>query len=419
MRGRNDAAQSKRAIVLCCMMNVCLCLLFLYFSGSKGQAGSTAFEYGTKFSRTLGWGSDDGEDGSEESIFGTGDPDHVKPKSFPVCDDRHSELIPCLDRNLIYQMRLKLDLNLMEHYERHCPPRERRFNCLIPPPHGYKVPIKWPKSRDVVWIANIPHTHLAKEKSDQNWMVEAGEKIKFPGGGTHFHHGADKYISNIANVKMHRDGGTGLAPWPARLTTPPPRLSDLYVTADTFEKDTEMWQQRAENYWSLLGPKVKPDAIRNIMDMKANFGSFAAALKEKDVWVMNVVPHDGPSTLKIIYDRGLIGSNHDWCEAFSTYPRTYDLLHSWTVFSDLDKRGCSAEDLLLEMDRILRPTGFIIVRDKSTGIEFIKKYLHALHWEAITVVDAEPSPESEENEMIMIIRKKLWLPDAVSQDSST
>ena len=56
-----------------------------------------------------------------------------------MCDDRHSELIPCLDRNLIYQMRLKLDLSLMEHYERHCPPPERRFNCLIPPPPGYKV----------------------------------------------------------------------------------------------------------------------------------------------------------------------------------------------------------------------------------------------------------------------------------------
>lgn len=56
-----------------------------------------------------------------------------------VCDDKHSELIPCLDRNLIYQMRLKLDLNLMEHYERHCPQPERRYNCLIPPPKGYKV----------------------------------------------------------------------------------------------------------------------------------------------------------------------------------------------------------------------------------------------------------------------------------------
>jgi Putative S-adenosyl-L-methionine-dependent methyltransferase len=36
-------------------------------------------------------------------------------------------------------MRLKLDLNLMEHYERHCPQPERRYNCLVPPPKGYKV----------------------------------------------------------------------------------------------------------------------------------------------------------------------------------------------------------------------------------------------------------------------------------------
>jgi Putative S-adenosyl-L-methionine-dependent methyltransferase len=31
-------------------------------------------------------------------------------------------------------------------------------------------------------------------------MVDAGEKIVFPGGGTHFHYGADKYIASIANV---------------------------------------------------------------------------------------------------------------------------------------------------------------------------------------------------------------------------
>lgn len=64
---------------------------------------------------------------------------HLLLLVLKVCDDRHSELIPCLDRNLIYQMRLKLDLSLMEHYERHCPPPERRYNCLIPPPPGYKV----------------------------------------------------------------------------------------------------------------------------------------------------------------------------------------------------------------------------------------------------------------------------------------
>ncbi|KAM0012385.1 putative S-adenosyl-L-methionine-dependent methyltransferase [Helianthus debilis subsp. tardiflorus] len=56
-----------------------------------------------------------------------------------VCDDRYSELIPCLDRHLIYQVRLKLDLSLMEHHERNSPLPDRRFNCLIPLPNGYKV----------------------------------------------------------------------------------------------------------------------------------------------------------------------------------------------------------------------------------------------------------------------------------------
>ncbi|OAY65291.1 putative methyltransferase PMT8 [Ananas comosus] len=621
MRGRADAAQSKKLVTSLCIVIVFVGLLFLYngsFFGSKGQPASGAFEYRNKISRSLGWGSDDdGEVGKiDESIFAhEGGDNNVRLKNFPVCDDRHSELIPCLDRNLIYQMRLKLDLNLMEHYERHCPQPERRYNCLIPPPPGYKVPIKWPKSRDEVWKVNIPHTHLAHEKSDQNWMVDAGEKIVFPGGGTHFHYGADKYIASIANMlnftnnnlnnegrmrtvldvgcgvasfggyllssdiiamslapndvhqnqiqfalergipaylgvlgtkrlpypsrsfelahcsrcridwlqrdgilllevdrllrpggyfaysspeayaqdeedlriwkemsslvermcwkvaskrnqtviwvkplnndcymsreagmkpplcrtnddpdavwgvmmeacitpyseQMHRASGSGLAAWPARLTTPPPRLADLQITTDTFEKDTETWQQRVDSYWSLLSPKIKLDSLRNLMDMKANIGSFAAALKDRDVWVMNVVPEDGPNTLKIIYDRGLIGTTHDWCEAFSTYPRTYDLLHAWTVFSDIEKRGCSAEDLLIEMDRILRPTGFIIVRDKRPVYDFINQYLKALQWELITSVDAEPNSDSENNEMILVIQKKMWNPHRSLMDSA-
>ena len=61
-----------------------------------------------------------------------------------------------------------------------------------------------------------------------------------------------------------------------------------------------------------MSPKIRLNTIRNVMDMRANLGSFAAALRDKPVWVMNVVPEDGPNTLKIIYDRGLIGSVHDW-----------------------------------------------------------------------------------------------------------
>jgi hypothetical protein len=210
-RGRSDGSQKKRIFASICAVAIVIGFLYVYggsIFGSQNSA-SSALEYGRSLKR-LGssyLGADDDNDGKQDessSSFGQGDgEDNIVPKSFPVCDDRHSELIPCLDRHLIYQLRMKLDLSVMEHYERHCPPAERRYNCLIPPPAGYKVPVKWPKSRDEVWRANIPHTHLAHEKSDQNWMVEKGEKIVFPGGGTHFHYGADKYIASMANVSLH------------------------------------------------------------------------------------------------------------------------------------------------------------------------------------------------------------------------
>ncbi|KAK7279234.1 hypothetical protein RJT34_24280 [Clitoria ternatea] len=165
----------------------------------------------------------------------------------------------------------------------------------------------------------------------------------------------------------------------------------------------ELWQGRVENYWNLMSSKISSNTLRNVM------GSFAAGLRGRDVWVMNAVQPDGPPTLKLIYDRGLIGTTHDWCEAFSSYPRTYDLLHAWTVFSGIEKKDCSPEDLLIEMDRLLRPTGFIIVRDKQHVIDFIKRYLTVMHWEAVATADASPDSHQDGNEVTFVIQKKLGL----------
>lgn len=107
----------------------------------------------------------------------------------------------------------------------------------------------------------------------------------------------------------------------------------------------------------------------------------------------------------------------DRCEAYSTYPRTYDLLHAWTVFSDIEKKECSAEDLLLEMDRILRPTGFIIIRDKQSAVDFVKKYLTALHWEAVAVADSSIDSDQDGDDVVFIIQKKIWLTSESLRDS--
>ncbi|CAM6128589.1 unnamed protein product [Calypogeia fissa] len=533
--------------------------------------------------------------------------DEVTLKSFPVCSQEYSELIPCLDQPTQKKLKMKLNHSVMEHYERHCPPSHHRLNCLIPPPPNYRVPIRWPESRDEVWQANIPHTFLALNKSDQHWMELKGDKATFPGGGTHFHDGADKYIANLGKMLGNEDGdlssggtirtvfdvGCGVAsfgafllpldviamslapndvhanqiqfalergipsmlgvlgttrlpypsksfdlahcsrcridwhkrdgilllevdrllrpggffawsspaayrdeesdrqewdemstlvknmcweqaakegqtviwrkpltsecyeerapgthpplcssledpddawsvkmktcitpltkynedtlePWPQRLTASPPRLRDDLISEKTYQTDTFVWEKRVQFYWKQLkmAGQLESESVRNLMDMNANFGGFAAALANEPVWVMNVVSPSAPNTLKAVYDRGLIGSHHDWCEAFSTYPRTYDLLHAWNVFSKVDERGCSIEDLLLEMDRILRPLGIIIIRDKASIVNQISKYLTALRWDEWSKEDFTVASDalSYGDEKILMARKQLWQP---------
>uniref|UniRef100_A0A2P2JY67 Methyltransferase n=1 Tax=Rhizophora mucronata TaxID=61149 RepID=A0A2P2JY67_RHIMU len=94
---------------------------------------------------------------------------------------------------------------------------------------------------------------------------------------------------------------------------------------------------------------------------------------------MNVVPIDAQDTLSIIFDRGLIGVYHDWCESFSTYPRTYDMLHASFLFKSLTQR-CDILDVALEMDRITRPGGYILVQDTMEMIHKLSPILRSLRW---------------------------------------
>lgn len=79
------------------------------------------------------------------------------------------------------------------------------------------------------------------------------------------------------------------------------------------------------------------------------------------------------------------------------------------LFSDVEKNGCSAEDLLLEMDRIIRPAGFVIIQDRQPVIEFVKKYLQALHWEAVATADHSSDSDQDGDDFVLVIQKKLWL----------
>ena len=131
--------------------------------------------------------------------------------------------------------------------------------------------------------------------------------------------------------------------WPRRLQTPPYWLNSSQMgiygkpAPLDFTTDYEHWKHVVSKvYMKEMG--ISWSNVRNVMDMRAVYGGFAAALKDLQVWVMNVVNINSPDTLPIIYERGLFGIYHDWCESFSTYPRSYDLLHADHLFSKLKAR---------------------------------------------------------------------------------
>ncbi|KAJ1693439.1 hypothetical protein LUZ63_010137 [Rhynchospora breviuscula] len=199
-----------------------------------------------------------------------------------------------------------------------------------------------------------------------------------------------------------------LKKWPERLTAVPPRItigSLKGVTADMFLKDTDLWKKRVGYYKTLINQLGQKGRYRNLLDMNARFGGFAAALIDDPVWVMNMVPTIAKvNTLGMIYERGLIGSYQDWCEAMSTYPRTYDLLHADSIFT-LYKDRCDMEDILLEMDRILRPEGTVIFRDDVDTLVKIKSISDGMRWDS-QIVDHEDGPLKREK--LLLVVKTYW-----------
>lgn len=188
------------------------------------------------------------------------------------------------------------------------------------------------------------------------------------------------------------------AEWPLRLHTFPEWINNR----EKLVADSEHWKAVVTKSY-LLGMGIDWHTIRNVMDMKAINGGFAAALSDQKVWVMNVVPVHAPDTLPIIFERGLIGVYHDWCESFGSYPRSYDLLHADHLFSRLKNSCRQAIVIVVEMDRLLRPGGWAILRDKVEILNPIEDILRSLHWEIRMTF-------AQNKEGILCAQKTIWRP---------
>ncbi|KAK8677938.1 hypothetical protein V6N13_143457 [Hibiscus sabdariffa] len=216
--------------------------------------------------------------------------------------------------------------------------------------------------------------------------------------------------------------------WPSRSNLNKNELALYGLHPEELNEDTAHYKTTVRNYWSLLSPLIFSDhpkrpgdedpspphnMLRNVLDMNARYGGFNAALLEagKSAWVMNVVPTSGPNYLPLILDRGYVGVLHNWCEAFPSYPRTYDMVHAEGLLSlETDQHHrCTMLDLFTEIDRLLRPEGWVIIHDMAPLIKKARALTVQLKWDARVI-----EVESNSDERLLICQKPFFKKQATS-----
>uniref|UniRef100_M8AXX8 Methyltransferase n=1 Tax=Aegilops tauschii TaxID=37682 RepID=M8AXX8_AEGTA len=388
-------------------------------------------------------------------------PTHV----WKLCNTSTGEdYIPCLDNEAAIK-KLKTDIHY-EHRERHCPSHPP--TCLVPAPPSYKDPIRWPVSRSKIWYHNVPHTQLAEFKKRQNWVKVSGEYLTFPGGGTQFKTGgALHYIDRIQQAfpevawgrrsRVVLDVGCGVASFGGFMFERGV-LTMSFAPKDEHEAQVQFALERGIPAISAVMGTKRLQFPSNVFDIvhcarcrvpwHINGGLLLLEVNRLVrpggffVWSATPVYQKLPEDVEIWGDmvkltkamcwemvaktrdtidrvglvvlreaRGMFGIYHDWCESFSTYPRSYDLLHADHLFSKLKAR-CKVLPVLVEVDRILRPNGKLIVRDDKETVDEIVEGVRSMHWEVRMTV-------SKRKEAMLCARKTMWRPTEIEPGPPT
>lgn len=78
----------------------------------------------------------------------------VRQRELGLCGKERENYVPCynVSANLLAGFKDK------EEFDRHCEFSRPRDRCLVRPPKDYKIPLRWPAGRDVIWSGNVKIT---------------------------------------------------------------------------------------------------------------------------------------------------------------------------------------------------------------------------------------------------------------------
>ncbi|GFQ00170.1 probable pectin methyltransferase qua2 [Phtheirospermum japonicum] len=117
-------------------------------------------------------------------------------KELDYCSVESENYVSCFN----VSKNMALGFSGGEEYGRHCAPGSRR-NCLVTPPVNYRIPLRWPAGRDVIWFANVNITAqevLSSGSLTKRMMMLDEDQISFRSVSSIFD--VEDYSHQIAGI---------------------------------------------------------------------------------------------------------------------------------------------------------------------------------------------------------------------------
>ncbi|GKU99681.1 hypothetical protein SLEP1_g12490 [Rubroshorea leprosula] len=239
------------------------------------------------------------------------------PRELGLCGKEKEHFVPCYN----VSANLLAGFKDGEEFDRHCEVLRKGPRCLVRPPKGYKIPLRWPVGRDVIWNENVKITKdqfLSSGSMTKRLMLLEENQIAFHSEDGLIFDGVKDYLRQIAEM-------IGLG------------------------RDSDFIQA----------------GVRAVLDIGCGFGSFGAHLASLKLMALCIAAYEATgSQVQFALERGLPAMIGNFISRQLPYPSlSFDMIHCAKCGIVWDKKEGF---FLIEVDRVLKPGGFFVLTSPTT-----------------------------------------------------
>ncbi|XP_022724942.1 probable methyltransferase PMT5 isoform X2 [Durio zibethinus] len=240
-----------------------------------------------------------------------------RQRELGFCGKERENYVPCYN----VTANLLLGFKDGEEFDRHCEVSRQGKWCLIGPPKDFKIPLRWPAGRDVIWSGNVKITKdqfLSSGSKTKRMMLLEENQLAFHSEYGLVFDGVKDYSRQIAEMM-----GLG--------------------------SDSEFFQA----------------GVRTVLDIGCGFGSFGAHLVSLKLMALCIAAYEATrSQVQLALERGLPAMIGNFISRQLPYPSlSFDMVHCAQCGIVWDKKEGM---FLIEVDRLLKPGGYFVLTSPAS-----------------------------------------------------